>query len=90
MALMLAASASACISLPVGRRTPDQGGPAGPRELPPGMVAERVQWASKKVYEKIEPNVLVAADRTRCTVSVETYRETTIGESVRCAWGGDK
>ena len=59
----------------------------GGREMPPAMTAPRSGLTSKKVSGKEDPDVLFAADRTRCTVSVEKYREVSIGESVFCAWG---
>ena len=72
---------------------PPQGAPQiggrpgdGGREMPPGMTTPQSGVASKKVSGKEEPNVLLAADRTRCTVSEDKYRETAIGESVLCAW----
>jgi hypothetical protein len=66
---------------PIGGR-PGEGG----RELPPGMRAGQSDLNSKIVKAKEDPNILVADDRTRCTVTEKRYRETTIGESVLCAW----
>jgi len=54
--------------------------------MPPGVTTQQSGLASKKVSGKEEPNVLLAADRTRCTVSADKYRETAVGESVLCAW----
>jgi hypothetical protein len=55
--------------------------------MPPAMTTTtRTGLSSKKVNGKEEPNVLLAADRTRCIVGADKFRETSIGESVMCAW----
>lgn len=58
----------------------------GGRDMPVGTTAPRSELGSKKVNGKEDPNLLLAADRSRCTVSAAKYRETAIGESVLCAW----
>jgi hypothetical protein len=87
--IVVLAMTAACIQRTTGR---PQIGPAGPgeggRDMPPAMTTTtRTGLSSKKVNGKEEPNVLLAADRTRCIVSAEKFRETSIGESVLCGWG---
>ena len=78
---------TACVPAILTGRTRPQGPGDGGRELPPGVSAgTQAQWASKKVNGKEDPNVLIAADQMRCTVTVEKYREVALGESVFCAW----
>jgi len=85
--LVVALLVTACMphvtkqSPPIGERPGDGG-----RELPTGLRAPRSEATSKKVSAKEEPNILVAADRSRCSVSEQKYRETSLGESVFCAW----
>ena len=40
----------------------------------------------KRVDAKEEPATLVAADRTRCAVTDERFRDTKVGETVTCDW----
>ncbi len=40
----------------------------------------------KKVVDKRDPAWLVAADRTKCSVSADKYERTAIGDKVVCAW----
>lgn len=86
--LVVALLVTACMPPHVTKQGPpigDQPG-GGDRELPTGLRAPRSEAASKKVSAKEEPNILVAADRSRCSVSEQKYRETSLGESVFCAW----
>lgn len=87
VALFVALSVTtACVTRPSTR--PDIGGLPDDRgrAVPTGVTASRSDVASKKVSGKEDPNVLIAADRSRCTVSADKYREVAIGESVLCAW----
>jgi hypothetical protein len=86
LALLVAFSvATACVPTnthpEIGGLPNDRG-----RSVPAGVTAPRSEVASKKVSGKEDPNVLIAADRTRCTVSADKYREVALGESVLCAW----
>ena len=40
----------------------------------------------KRVDSKEEPATLVAADRTRCTVTEERFRDTKVGDNATCDW----
>jgi hypothetical protein len=40
----------------------------------------------KRVDAKEEPSTLVAADRTRCTVTDERFRDTKVGDTAMCDW----
>jgi hypothetical protein len=40
----------------------------------------------KRVDAKEEPATLVAADRTRCTVTDERFRDTKVGDTATCDW----
>lgn len=75
-----------CMPPSVLERNPGRPPGDGGRELPQGMAAPRGDWTSKKVNGKQEPNTLIAADRTSCTVSADKFREVSIGESVFCSW----
>jgi hypothetical protein len=80
------AAVTGCMPPSVLERNPGRPPGDGGRELPQGMAAPRGDWASRKVNGKEEPNRLIAADRSSCTVSADKFREVSIGESVFCAW----
>jgi hypothetical protein len=40
----------------------------------------------KRVDSKEEPATLVAADRTRCTVTEQRFRDTKVGDNATCDW----
>jgi hypothetical protein len=40
----------------------------------------------KEVVEKRDLNLLIARDGTRCTVSEQAYRSTSVGDHVTCFW----
>jgi hypothetical protein len=66
----------------IGPRTPGDD-----RQMPAANTSRgATNLATKKVDAKENPNVLVAVDATRCTVSEKKYREVSLGESVTCLW----
>jgi hypothetical protein len=68
--------------------------PADPtRAAVTGKVAGQRATASsqpnasrKRVDAKEEPATLVAADRTRCTVTEPRFRDIKVGDNVTCDW----
>lgn len=84
--------AGGCVN-PVVRRPPPAGVPQGaphPTRAPGDRVADSTALpgglARKVVQGKRDPNVLIAIDGDRCTVSEQKYRDTTYGDRVWCAW----
>jgi hypothetical protein len=68
-----------------GTRTPVD------RALPRPIADRRtgdggVRETKKKVVAKEEPQMLVANDRTHCSVDPEQYRQTAVGDEVACVW----
>ena len=53
-----------------------------------GVVVEsaRLGWGTKEVVQKRAPEALLARDGTICRVSPDRFRETAVGELVRCNW----
>lgn len=63
---------------------------AGCGALPIGWGPFEPGLAPKEVAGKREPNELVAADRTRCSVDRERFASVEIGERVWCLWLSDE
>ena len=69
-----------------GRLDPARPG-GGDRELPRNRPETlESSWSQKVVNAKEEPATLIAADRTRCTVSAQKFKETVVGTQVWCLW----
>lgn len=68
----------------IGRRQPP------PRVAVTGSAAQDgapgISLSRKTVSAKEEPGTLIAADRTRCVVPAERFREVALGEKVTCGW----
>lgn len=43
---------------------------------------------SKVVFEKVEPNILVAHDRSTCETTKQRWEKAKVGRSILCAWSG--
>jgi hypothetical protein len=43
----------------------------------------------KRVEAKEDPSILIARDKTRCSVNEERYRKIKVGDNVMCAWRTD-
>jgi hypothetical protein len=43
----------------------------------------------KRVEGKEDPSILIARDKTRCSVSEDRYRKIKVGDNVMCAWRTD-
>jgi hypothetical protein len=87
--LVVALVVSASCQPPVPYRPPLIGPktPGDDRQTPAANVSRAASnLAKKKVDAKQDPNVLIAVDATRCTVSEKKYREVSLGEAVSCLW----
>jgi hypothetical protein len=51
-----------------------------------GMLATDGQLARKEVAAKEEPATLIAADRSRCTVTSDRFKNTSVGSKEICDW----
>ncbi|HUP90366.1 MAG TPA: hypothetical protein VM100_13500 [Longimicrobiales bacterium] len=45
-------------------------------------------FSRKRVVEKVDPNILIAVDRTTCEVGVNKYKNTKVSDNVWCMWKG--
>jgi len=89
--LMMATTSLACTT---SRNTRPGANPMDPtRAAIDGKVAGQRAGGSteanvsrKRVDSKEEPATLVAADRTRCTVTEQRFRDTKVGDNAMCDW----
>ncbi len=85
-----------CLAIPLGR---SQGSPAVGPGSPPGAPSSPALGPSstaqgndsptlqhKKVAQKEEPNILIAADQTRCEVDRTKFESVKQGDAVWCVW----
>jgi hypothetical protein len=84
LALLALLATSGCVGIMLPKRRVGDG---GDRALPTAIVGSpSIGLSSKEVYGKREPVTLMARDNTHCTVSEAKFRESSIGERVRCDW----
>ena len=79
---------TACL-LYTGREHPGVEMPGDGRDTGPLRKTNKASVtgvAKKEVFGKREPVTLIAKDKTECTVPEPTFRETAVGEKVRCEW----
>jgi hypothetical protein len=86
--LLAALAVSACVGImPKRASRPEIGGMTDGRKLPASAVGSASAGiTSKAVYSKREPITLVSRGQTECIVSEAKYRETNVGDKVRCEW----
>ena len=88
---VLAASQLVLTACPIytGRKQPGVEMPGDGRET--GLLRKTNKtavtgMAKKEVFGKREPVTLISKDKTECTVPEPKFRETAVGEKVRCEW----
>ncbi len=63
---------SACLAFPIGNKN--------------APTQEQRVVSRKVVSDKQEPNILWAADRTRCEVDQKKFEDAKVGDTVWCVW----
>jgi len=63
---------SACLAFPIGNKNAQR--------------QEQRVLSRKVVSDKQEPNILWAADRTRCEVDQKKFESAKVGDTVWCVW----